>query len=484
MSSSGNKSFEARLSLGARSSVAKRVWRSAFLLCVLLVAPAIVAAQQGAAAPSPAPQLIQGGLPSALPIQTQRSSTSGGLENRPAQPSALAKPSYLTSVRGVQGVLAETDDGVPVAAQSVDEKFNPASSIKLATTLVALQTYGPGHRFMTALWTNGKIDSTTGSLYGDLMVSGSDPSLHYEHAVVLAQELNRLGIETVVGNLVVAPSFTMNFDWSARSSGQQFLDALDASRRSAMATRAWIDERMLVGDKKSLQTPPSVAVLGGVVVGSVPVGAQPLLIRKSSKLVDVLKVMLCYSNNFMAERIGDMLGGPESVRGVLAAQLKIDPEEVMISSTSGLGVNRVTPRAMMKILRALRDELARNKLSLSDILPVAGVDPGTLKDRYTSDALRGTVIAKTGTLIRTDGGASSLVGETQTKSGKVVLFVIMNQQGSVLRFRENQDEIVSQIQSAFGGPAPFSYRPVALPMRLSNSDYEAARSRGEYEPKN
>jgi D-alanyl-D-alanine carboxypeptidase/D-alanyl-D-alanine-endopeptidase (penicillin-binding protein 4) len=370
-----------------------------------------------------------------------------------------------------------------VAAQSVDERFNPASSIKLATALVALRTYGPGHRFMTALWTNGRLDNTTGFLYGDLMISGSDPSLHNEHAVTLAQELNRLGIETVVGNVVVAPSFTMNFSWSARSSGQQFIDALDASRRSATATRAWMDERTLLGDKKSLQTPPSVVVLGGVVIGAVLTGAEPLLIRKSSKLVDLLKVMLCYSNNFMAERLGEMIGGPDSVRGVLVDKLKIDPEEVAISTTSGLGVNRVTPRVMMKILRALRVELAQNKLSLSDILPVAGVDPGTLKDRYTSDIERGSVIAKTGTLIRTDGGASSLVGQTQTRSGKIVLFVIMNQQGNVLRFRENQDEIVGQIQTVFGGPAPFSYRAGTLPMRLLDSDYEAARSRGEYEPK-
>src|SRR5207244_2559664 len=126
-------------------------------------------------------------------------------------------------------------------------------------------------------------------------------------------------------------------------------------------------------------SPPSVVVLGGVLVGSVPMGATPLLIHRSSRLVDLLKVMLCYSNNFMAERIGETLGGPETVRAVVTSQLKIDPEEFMIASTSGLGVNRVTPRAMMKVLRGLSAELTRNNLSLSDILPVAGIDPGTLR---------------------------------------------------------------------------------------------------------
>jgi D-alanyl-D-alanine carboxypeptidase/D-alanyl-D-alanine-endopeptidase (penicillin-binding protein 4) len=185
----------------------------------------------------------------------------------------------------------------------------------------------------------------------------------------------------------------------------------------------------------------------------------------------------------MAERIGESLGGPQAVRTLLINSLKINPDEISLATTSGLGTNRVTPRAMMAILRGLASELRKNKLSLSDILPVAGIDPGTLEDRYTDQTTRGSVVAKTGTLIRTDGGASSLVGQMNTKSGRVVLFVILNQRGSVSLFRENQDAIVTSIQNTLGGPAPFSYRPVQLSMRLANSDYEAAKARGEYEPR-
>jgi D-alanyl-D-alanine carboxypeptidase/D-alanyl-D-alanine-endopeptidase (penicillin-binding protein 4) len=172
------------------------------------------------------------------------------------------------------------------------------------------------------------------------------------------------------------------------------------------------------------------------------------------------------------------------VSAALVTRLKLNPDEVLMSSTSGLGVNRVTPRAMMKILRALRDELWKNKLSLSDILPVAGIDPGTLEDRYTDPADRGSVIAKTGTLLRTDGGASSLVGQMKTKSGSIVLFVILNQRGNVVHFRRNQDGIVAAIQNSLGGPAPFEYRPIQLSMRLADSDTDAAKARGEYEPRN
>ena len=78
--------------------------------------------------------------------------------------------------------------------------------------------------------------------------------------------------------------------------------------------RAWNYERTLLNDQASLETVPSLAVMGEVVVEPVAPTAKLLLTQRSSKLVDILKVLLCYSNNFMAERIGEALGGPESVR--------------------------------------------------------------------------------------------------------------------------------------------------------------------------
>jgi D-alanyl-D-alanine carboxypeptidase len=417
-------------------------------------------------------------------VNRPQAATSAGQPANASTAAVMAQPAYLTPIGGFQGVLAETVEGSTIAAQSADERFNPASAVKLATALVALQSFGPEHRFMTGLWYAGAIDKSTGTLNGDLVVTGRDPSFHYEHAVMLARRLNDLGIRNVTGNLIVAPGFTMNFAWSAQRSGEDFLDTFDSARRPAIATRAWLDDRTLVGDSKSLSSVPSVVISGDVLVGSAPAGAVALLTHKSSRLVDVLKALLCYSNNFMAERIGEMIGGPTGVGLSVTKRLSMSPDEVALSSTSGLGVNRITPRVMMKILRGLRDELAKNKLTLSDILPVAGVDPGTLEDRYTDPLERGSVIAKTGTLVRTDGGASSLVGQMKTKSGRVVLFVIMNQRGNVVRFRQNQDEIVAAIQNSLGGPAPFDYHPVTLSLRLANSHYADAKTRGEYEPKN
>ena len=137
----------------------------------------------------------------------------------------------------------------------------------------------------------------------------------------------------------------------------------------------------------------------------------------------------------------------------------------------------------MKIFRALRVELQRYRLTPSDIMPVAGIDPGTLEDRFTGTAWRGSVIAKTGTLIRTDGGASSLVGQMRTAKGEVLLFVIFNQRGNVLRFRENQDYLVMQVQNSRGGPRSFTYKPLTLSMRLADTQNVAGSSVTEFEPR-
>lgn len=387
----------------------------------------------------------------------------------PLQTSAATDYSVPT-VYGLQGVLIETLDGKIVSAQATDQGFNPASSVKLATALVALHNLGPDHRFITGFWTDGSIDKATGAVVGNLYVAGRDPSFHYEHGIMVARELNALGIRSVTGNLVVAPGFTMNFSWSARGSGEVLHNTLDASRRSSEATQAWNYERTTLGDTGSLQTVPSVTVTGEVTVGTVAPGAKLLLTHKSSKLTDVLKVLLCYSNNFMAERIGESLGGEDAVMRQLVTMLNIPADEIRLASLSGLGVNRVTPRAMMKILRGLRAELQKNRLSPSDIMPVAGIDPGTLEDRFTGLAWKGSVIAKTGTLTRTDGGASSLVGQMKTKNGDTLLFVIMNQGGNILRFRSNQDYLVMLVQNSRGGPSAFSYKPLALTMKLANTE--------------
>src|ERR1044072_4385489 len=85
-------------------------------------------------------------------------------------PSPSPSPENARPLYGLQGVLIETLDGKVVSAQSENETFNPASTLKIATALVALRTLGPDHRFATGVWTDGTFDKTTGILNGNLYI--------------------------------------------------------------------------------------------------------------------------------------------------------------------------------------------------------------------------------------------------------------------------------------------------------------------------
>ena len=240
-------------------------------------------------------------------------------------PSPEARPLY-----GLQGVLIETLDGRVVSSQAENEQFNPASTLKLATALVALRTLGSSAPLRHRGLDRRSTRPNTGVIDGNLYVSGRDPSFHYEHGVLLARELNKIGIKQISGDLIVAPGFTMNFSASATRSGERLYDTLDSTLRYAEAVRAWNYERTLLNDRASLETVPSVAVMGAVTVAPVAPAAKLLLTQRSSKLVDILKVLLCYSNNFMADRIGEALGGPDSVRQQLTADLGLGPDEIQL----------------------------------------------------------------------------------------------------------------------------------------------------------
>lgn len=403
-------------------------------------------------------------------------------------PDISAQLSDVESLGATTGLLVETIDGRVVKELGAHRFFNPASTAKLALALVALKKFGPCFRFATTVWTNGQFDARTSTIHGDLFISGNDPALHDEHVVMIAQELNRLGITTITGDLYVPSSFSLNFDSSARRAGGRFYDTLDQTLRSPASVRAWQQQQ-----QHTQFTPPataagyqqpSAAVMGDVFVGPPASGARTLLTHNSSALVDILKVLLCYSNNFMADRLGDALGGPRGIERSLVNEFGIRAEEIKIASASGLGVGRVTPRAMMKIYRALLAELEKNKLSPSDIMPVAGVDAGTLEKRFTGEPSRASVIAKTGTLSRTDGGVSTLVGQMRVQSGETLVFVIFNQRGNVPRFRKQQDALLTAIQHQRGGPAPFTYHAVQLEARLGGTQFVPSKQADleEYEP--
>jgi D-alanyl-D-alanine carboxypeptidase/D-alanyl-D-alanine-endopeptidase (penicillin-binding protein 4) len=414
---------------------------------------------QPVSAPTPLPKAAS------TPLVTK---TTSSVPLNPSGMRTLFPALAEVQVPGYSGILIESLDGNVVVESNPNFTFNPASNVKIATAFAVLKTFGPEFRFATNVYTDGAIDRTTGVLNGNLYVSGKDPMFGSQHAVALAYELNRLGIRSVSGDLVVTDNFVMNYSGSPQASASALAATMDLNRRSAAATKSWLSHLSYSGRYTQISGVPAVSFSGSSYVQPIPNSLQLLFTHESTPMREMLKAILCYSNNFLSERLGDLVGGPYAVARIVQQQAGVPPQEFSLATSSGLGYNRVTPNSMMKLLRALRNDLARYKMTFADIMPVAGIDKGTLEGRFDTDFARGSVVGKTGTLPNTDGGVSSLAGEMNTRNGRL-LFVIFNMKGGVQRFRGFQNSYVTLVQGQFGGAAPMTYDVQSLETRLARS---------------
>lgn len=418
-------------------------------------------------------------MPTATPKVQKTGSTMPivvSAETAPSSIRTLFPALAQAEIPGYSGVLIESMDGNVVVESNAGMAFNPASNVKLATAYAVLKTFGPEFRFLTNVYTDGTIDRATGTLNGNLYVSGKDPIFGYQHAVTLANELNKLGVSTISGDLIVTDNFVMNYA-NPVASANGLAAVMNASKRPPGATREWLNHLSYSGQFGKVNGVPSVNITGATYVQPIPSSLRHLFTHESAPIREILKATLCYSNNFLSDKLGDMLGGPYAVAQLVRLNANISPVEFSLQTSSGLGYNRVTPNAMMKLLRALRSDLARYKLTYSDIMPVAGVDKGTLEGRFDADFSRGSLVGKTGTMANTDGGVSSLAGEVNTRNGRL-LFVIFNQRGNVSRFRSFQNNYVTLVQGLFGGAQPMSYDAISLESRLARTRVSYPHGRG------
>jgi serine-type D-Ala-D-Ala carboxypeptidase/endopeptidase (penicillin-binding protein 4) len=339
-----------------------------------------------------------------------------------------------------QGVLIQTlDRRTTLAEHNADIAFNPASVMKLATTLAALTRLGPDYRYRTNFRADGAIDAGARKLNGDLVVEGAaDPMFAAQDAQEVAAELSRLGVGRVTGALRIAGPFYYfatgyHSNLSRETSAAKLRNALQAA---------------------------GIRIEGATVFGE-KAGAV-LVSHYSEQLLHILFYQNAHSSNAIAEVVGESLGGPQAVQWFLTKQVGLRDSEIYVGRTSGLEFNRITPRAALRVLGALVGLLANYSLKPEDVMPVAGIDSGTLRARFVTDAARGAVVAKTGTLVSLDNGVSTLVGIAYTKSGGPLLFAVLNSDGGVHSYRRLQDEFIERLIAEEGGPVPVSRSEDAL----------------------
>ncbi|NJN85652.1 MAG: D-alanyl-D-alanine carboxypeptidase [Leptolyngbyaceae cyanobacterium SL_7_1] len=353
-----------------------------------------------------------------------------------------------------QGVWIQTDSEI-LAEHQGETPLSAASLTKIATTLAALETWEPEHQFETLISASGPIQD--GVLQGDLVIQGeTDPLFVWEEAIVLANALKQVGIQRVTGELIVTPKFVMNFETDPQMAARLLQQGMNAVLWNEAAAEQY--------QTLPPTTPrPQLVIEGGVRVLPLSQVAQlsatPLIRHQSVPLVDMLRAMNTYSNNFMSDVIANEIGGAATVAEVAAAQAGIPLEEIQLINGSGLGnENRISPRAVGAMLVAIQRSVALQQLNITDLFPVIGRDRGTLRGRNIAAG----AALKTGTL----DDVSALAGVIPTRDRGLIWFSIINVGIGDLDFlHKQQDQLLQTLVQTWGSPVVSELRLSDRPTR-------------------
>ena len=272
-------------------------------------------------------------------------------------------------------VLIDASTGKVLADHNADRSFIPASLAKIPTTLIALDTLGPKHRFETRLLAEGRIDG--GVLYGSLHLVGSgDPTLKTRNLERMADVLAQKGITHV------SDDFTFNTDALPRSAvidkdqpaGHGYNPAVSGLNVDLNLWRSnGVARKLTAPGYHAARLFHSAASRRGIMlplpkrhIGKVP--GQPIARHRSAPVSQIVESMMEHSTNLTAEALGalsvDAMGSsPTSLAD--AAKLTTDWiknqsgsidgkgwEDFSLANHSGLSSqSRVTPRQIASILR-------------------------------------------------------------------------------------------------------------------------------------
>jgi D-alanyl-D-alanine carboxypeptidase/D-alanyl-D-alanine-endopeptidase (penicillin-binding protein 4) len=341
------------------------------------------------------------------------------------------------AVSGVDGVAVHTEGPRVVT---------PASTLKVMTSMAALATVGPQHRFTTSTVLAGGTVT---------LVGGGDPFLERDPApkgtyparadlATLARATAAALEEAGRGRVRLAYDATL-FTGPAVSPDWEDDYVLDDV--VSPITALWVDGGRVATGLADRSADPAAAAArlfaerlrreGVRVVGrprpsAAPERARPLAEVRSAELVEVVQRVLEVSDNegaeVLARHVALASGAPASFDGATRA-VHDALEELGVPMRGaelldGSGLSRGNRLGVDSLLGALATGLDAGRPELEGTvsgLPVAGFS-GSLTYRFATraDAGLGRVRAKTGTLV--EGGVHGLAGVVTGRDGTVMLF--------------------------------------------------------------
>ncbi|MGI9233466.1 MAG: D-alanyl-D-alanine carboxypeptidase/D-alanyl-D-alanine-endopeptidase, partial [Woeseiaceae bacterium] len=159
------------------------------------------------------------------------------------------------SIQSVMNLRQLPDESLSIYAEDVDtgevllrwresESRNPASTIKLLTTLVALDILGPSYRWKTDVHLQGEVDGDR--LNGDLLIRGyGDPFLVTERVWQMLRTIRRLGIREISGDLLIDDNYFQVGDYDPAAFDRQPLRAYNVAPNALLmnfkVVRYWFE---------------------------------------------------------------------------------------------------------------------------------------------------------------------------------------------------------------------------------------------------
>ena len=386
-------------------------------------------------------------------------------------PAPASEPPLQTLARkeigADHGVFVRAENGAVLAALNSTRPYHPASVTKVATTLAFLSRLRPDRRFRTRFLTAGPV--ARGTLDGDLIVRAEgDPYFLYANAFRVLLALRDQGIRRVHGTIRVEGPFY--FDWTPDPAGRR----LKRVWTGRLGAGSWpvVTRALFPGAVMPLKEYALRFGRGAARRPREPGAPRALVVHASPPLLRHLKDFNSHSNDNFHE-FSYQIGGPEEVQRILRAKVSGVPRSsIVIDNAAGDGRNnQLSPRAAVAMYEALERTLKARGLSFSDVLPVAGVDPGTLEDRLAAPRYRGAVAAKSGTVrvLR----IATLAGVAYTRRFGRTFFAIMTRGVPLWTARERQNAFLRGLLDA-GGARPLR-TGVAAPPAFMEARLEAPR---------
>ncbi|MGO2480278.1 D-alanyl-D-alanine carboxypeptidase/D-alanyl-D-alanine-endopeptidase [Glutamicibacter ardleyensis] len=338
----------------------------------------------------------------------------------------------------------------------------PASSLKVATAVAALDTFGGDHRLATSVWLDGDTLVLRGGgdvLLGDGQSNPAHPKGYAGLATLAeqtAKELKARGVsevklwldDSLFGDAQVNPAWDKSL-FTSNNIGDVYPIAHYAGRatestRSAYQSDAAQQVRKVFSAALSKEV--GVSEGGRGAYG----GGEQITQVLSAPLRDQIKHMLLVSDNYLTETMGRLVAvkkGLDPKQAGLAVQQVAEAygtTGISLVDASGLAAsNKISPAALTTLLRAAATSGKAELRELVYSLPVAGYN-GTLMTRLASDQTLGLVRAKTGSL----SGVATLTGMTLTEDGRLIAFSIFAAQpdGALAPHKQTIDQAVTALR--------------------------------------